>query len=81
MPILDGYDASRQIRSREVGARIPIVALTAHALKGDDQRCKDAGMDDYLTKPLERSVLSTCVAKHLSANQLDEQPQLSVGRE
>jgi two-component system, sensor histidine kinase len=81
MPILDGYDATRQIRSREVGARIPIVALTAHALKGDDQKCKDAGMDDYLTKPLERSVLSTCVAKHLSANQLEEQPQLSVGRE
>jgi signal transduction histidine kinase/CheY-like chemotaxis protein len=81
MPIMDGYDATRQIRSRELGTRIPIVALTANALKGDEQKCIDAGMDDYVTKPVERSVLAACVAKHLSSSQLQVVPPNRVGIE
>jgi len=68
MPILDGYEATREIRSLEAGAqRIPIVALTAHAMKDDDLKCKEAGMDDHLTKPLDRERLRGCLEQFIGA--------------
>ncbi len=68
MPVMDGYQAAREIRLRETGAakRIPIIALTADAMKGTDQLCRDAGMDDYLTKPIDRDRLSEVVNRYLA---------------
>ena len=72
MPKMDGYEATRRIRAWEdesgAGRRVPIVAVTAHAMTGDRERCLDAGMDDYLTKPVESSRLVATIAKWLSAS-------------
>ena len=68
MPVMDGYQATREIRSLEGGgARIPIVALTADAMMGTEERCRDAGMDAYLTKPLDRALLDQTIRRHLGA--------------
>jgi CheY-like chemotaxis protein len=52
MPVVDGFAATRAIRAREQDRRVPVVAMTASALSGDRERCLDAGMDDYLAKPV-----------------------------
>ena len=66
MPELDGYEATREIRRLENGARhTPIIALTAHAMKGADDECIAAGMDAYLSKPIERDDLAATLARFL----------------
>jgi CheY-like chemotaxis protein len=66
MPVMDGYQATREIRVREGGrGRVPIIALTADAMIGAEQQCRDAGMDDYMPKPLDRSVLAETMDRHL----------------
>jgi CheY-like chemotaxis protein len=66
MPHVDGYDATREIRRMEDGrCRIPIVALTANAMKGDEERCIAAGMDAFVSKPIDRLKLETCLNRFL----------------
>jgi len=68
MPVMDGYEASRRIRTWEQEGAHPhltIVAMTANALEGDRERCLNAGMDDYLPKPVKREVLAAALAKWL----------------
>jgi CheY-like chemotaxis protein len=71
MPVLDGLQATRDIRAKEkeTGKRIRIVALTANAMQGDEDRCLAAGMDGYLTKPLRAEKLQEAV-QHV-VNMLD----------
>jgi signal transduction histidine kinase/CheY-like chemotaxis protein len=64
MPVMDGYTATRRWREHEAATgarRLPIVAMTANAMAGDRQKCLDAGMDDYLAKPVTRGELERCL--------------------
>jgi len=53
LPVVDGWDATRQLKADEATRRIPIIALTAHAMASDEQKAREAGCDDFDTKPIE----------------------------
>jgi PAS domain S-box-containing protein len=65
MPELDGYEATRRIRGLENGHRVPIIALTAHSMAGDRERCIAVGMDDYLPKPIRVDQLEEVIKRWL----------------
>jgi two-component system sensor histidine kinase/response regulator len=67
MPVMDGLECTATIRDRELVTRrhLPIVAMTAHAMRGDEARCLAAGMDAYLSKPIEPAELFKAIERHL----------------
>jgi CheY-like chemotaxis protein len=71
MPEMDGFEAMAAIRAREreIGGHVPIVALTAHAMKGDRERCLEAGFDDHLAKPIHYDRLVEVVGRFLNDRQ------------
>ena len=78
MPRMDGYEAARKIREFERasgnGGHIPIVALTANAMRDDRAKCLEAGMDDYVPKPVKKEDLFSMVRRHLGQRSQDEEP-------
>jgi PAS domain S-box-containing protein len=79
MPRVDGLEATRRIRSRErsTGRHIPIIAMTAHAMKGDRERCIEAGMDGYVTKPVDPDQLFNAIQEHAPFVPAPSPPEIS----
>jgi CheY-like chemotaxis protein len=63
MPNMNGYEAARRLRSQDVTT--PIVAVTANAMMGDEEKCLDAGCDGYLSKPIDRTKLAEIIGQYL----------------
>ena len=57
LPEIDGWEATRRLKADPATAAVPIVALTAHAMQGDEERARAAGCDDYITKPIDEDLL------------------------
>ena len=70
MPVMDGYAAAEAIRASEAGGtrRVPIVAVTANAMRDDYDRCRDAGMDDFVAKPVTLGALAAAIERSVAAN-------------
>jgi CheY-like chemotaxis protein len=76
MPRMNGYEAAQKLRSE--GFSVPIVAVTANAMKGDEEKCLQAGCDAYLSKPVDRKKLYEILCRYLSAAEKTETPLVSA---
>jgi CheY-like chemotaxis protein len=71
LPVLDGWDATRRIKADAALKHIPIIALTAHAMRGDEEKALAAGCDGYLSKPIDEDVLFSLIKRHLAGGAQD----------
>jgi CheY-like chemotaxis protein len=80
MPEMDGFECTAIIRERErqTHVRLPIIAMTAHAMKGDEARCLAAGMDGYLSKPIQPDEFFDVIERHLDPSSVSSSPAWSV---
>lgn len=84
MPEMDGYEATRQIRNgaaTELYSSIPIIAMTANAMKGDEEKCLSAGMSDYITKPVDPDKLANVLCHWLSSQRATDQTITAISSE
>ena len=65
LPVIDGWEATRRLKARPETAAIPVIALTAHAMQGDEDKARACGCDDYLTKPIDEDQLFAKLARFL----------------
>ncbi|MDM8522840.1 response regulator [Desulfococcaceae bacterium HSG8] len=77
MPEMDGFEATRIIR--DAGCEIPVIAMTAHAIKGDREKCFDAGMDDYVPKPVEPNRLYSALERWTNMEIRNPEPEIRTG--
>ncbi|HCP22349.1 MAG TPA: hybrid sensor histidine kinase/response regulator, partial [Marinobacter hydrocarbonoclasticus] len=71
MPRMDGYEATRQLRAWEINhgrSRVPVVALTASAMEEDEERCRQAGMDSFVAKPVNLEMLRAVLEQYCQAS-------------
>jgi two-component system cell cycle response regulator DivK len=66
LPVIDGWEATRRIKADPSTASIPVIALTAHAMSGDEEKAKAAGCDDFLTKPVDEDLLFAALRRWLA---------------
>ena len=65
LPRMDGWEATRRLKGDQTLAHIPVIVLTAHAMRGDEERARACGCDDFLTKPIDENQLFEKIARHL----------------
>ena len=65
LPRMDGWEATRRLKADPATARVPVIVLSAHAMKGDEDRARASGCDDFLTKPIDEALLFEKIARHL----------------
>ena len=65
LPHMDGWEATRRLKADETLSRIPVIVLSAHAMRGHEERARASGCDDFLTKPIDETLLFEKIARHL----------------
>jgi CheY-like chemotaxis protein len=68
LPVVDGWEATRRIKANPALRHIPVIALSSHAMRGDEEKARQAGCDDYLSKPLDEDLLFEKLAQFLGVN-------------